>query len=62
MRAYPGGQLAANLTGGNLKVIRGGSYESANNYATATYRTGWPATGARTYAETGFRCAADVSK
>ena len=60
MRPYPGGTLPANLTGANLKVIRGGSYESANDSATATYRTGWPASGARTYAQTGFRCAADV--
>lgn len=60
-RAYPGGSLPTSLTGSNLKVIRGGSYESANNYATATYRTGWPASGARTYAQTGFRCAADIT-
>lgn len=61
-RAYPGGRLPANLAGGNLKVIRGGSYESTKEYATTTYRTGWPARGARTYAQTGFRCVADIAQ
>jgi formylglycine-generating enzyme required for sulfatase activity len=61
LRAYPGGRLPANLTGGDLKAIRGGSYESTKDFATTTYRTGWPARGAPTYAQTGFRCAADVA-
>ena len=60
-RAHPGGRLPANLPGGDLKVIRGGSYESPKEYATTTYRTGWPARGAKTYAQTGFRCARDIT-
>jgi formylglycine-generating enzyme required for sulfatase activity len=62
LRPYPGGSLPAGLPGGNLKVIRGGSFESTKEFATATYRTGWPASGARTYAATGFRCAADLPR
>jgi serine/threonine protein kinase len=59
-RAYPGGKLPAGTAGGDLKVIRGGSYESSKAYATTTYRTGWPARGAKTYDQTGFRCVKDV--
>jgi len=59
-RPYPGGTLPANQPGGDLKVIRGGSYESTKDYATTTYRTGWPAHGAKTYDQTGFRCVKDV--
>ena len=59
-RAYPQGRLPASLSGGELKVIRGGSYESTRAYATTTYRTGWPARGAKTYDQTGFRCVKDV--
>ena len=61
-RAYPGGRLPANQPSGELKVIRGGSYESTRDYATTTYRAGWPARGAKTYDQTGFRCAQDVAK
>jgi hypothetical protein len=39
------GHLSANLPSGE-QVIRGGSYESRKQYATTTYRTGWPARGA----------------
>jgi serine/threonine protein kinase len=60
-KAYPGGHLPANLPAGELKVIRGGSYESPKDYATTTYRTGWPARGARTYDQTGFRCVKDIT-
>lgn len=55
-RSYPGGQLPSGLPSGELKVIRGGSYESTKEYATATYRGGWPARGASDYSKTGFRC------
>jgi formylglycine-generating enzyme required for sulfatase activity len=61
LRAYAGGRLPPNLPSGTLKVIRGGSYESTKDYATTTYRTGWPARGASTYAQTGFRCVSDVA-
>ena len=59
-RAYPGGRLPASIPSGDLKVIRGGSYESTKDYATTTYRTGWPARRAKTYDQTGFRCVKDV--
>ena len=59
-KPYPGGRLPANLPSGDLKVIRGGSYESTKETATTTYRTGWPARGAKTYDQTGFRCVKDV--
>jgi serine/threonine protein kinase/formylglycine-generating enzyme required for sulfatase activity len=61
-RAYPGGRLPATVPSGDLKVIRGGSYESTKDFATSTYRTGWPATGAKTYDQTGFRCVKDATK
>jgi len=59
-KAYPGRGLPANLPSGELKVIRGGCYESTKDYATTTYRAGWPARGASTYDQTGFRCAKDI--
>lgn len=58
-KPYPGGRVPT-LAGSDLKVIRGGSYESSKAYATTTYRTGWPARGAKTYDQTGFRCVKDV--
>lgn len=60
-RAYPGGQLPASLPAGDLKVIRGGSFESTKEFATTTYRTGWPARGASTYHQTGFRCVKSIN-
>lgn len=59
-RAYPGGRLPGGLPSGELKVIRGGSYESTKETATTTYRTGWPASGAQTYDQTGYRCVKDA--
>jgi formylglycine-generating enzyme required for sulfatase activity len=61
-KAYPGRGLPANLPGGDLRVIRGGCYESTKDYATTTYRAGWPARGASTYEQTGFRCAKDFGQ
>jgi len=52
---YPGGRLA-NPSSGGEKVIRGGSWESAPNYASATYRSGYKGVGDKT----GFRCAMDM--
>jgi formylglycine-generating enzyme required for sulfatase activity len=60
-RPYPGGRIPSNQAGGNRKVIRGGSYESGAEVATATFRFGWLARGDR-YDQTGFRCAKDVSQ
>ena len=62
LRAYPGGSLPTDLPAGELKVIRGGSYESTKDFATTTYRTGWPVRGAKTYDQTGFRCVTDVGQ
>ena len=62
LRPYPGGELPKDLPAGDLKVIRGGSFESEQEYATTTYRAGWPARGAETYNQTGFRCAKDAAK
>ena len=59
-RAYPGGSLPGNLPSGDIKVIRGGSYDSDLNTATTTYRRGYPARGNYDYGKTGFRCVTDV--
>jgi formylglycine-generating enzyme required for sulfatase activity/predicted Ser/Thr protein kinase len=59
-RPYPGRGLPASQPTGELKVIRGGCYESTKDYATTTYRAGWPARGAATYDQTGFRLAKDI--
>ncbi len=71
LKAYPGGKLTPGLEAyQNLKVIRGGSWESKLNQATTTYRRGWPATrndwprgfapDKIDYGAIGFRCAQDV--
>ncbi len=59
-KPYPGRGLPGSQPSGDLRVIRGGCYESTKDYATTTYRAGWPARGASTYDQTGFRCAKDV--
>lgn len=59
-KAYPGGALPPNAPKGDARVIRGGSYESTTEYASVTYRTGWLATGATTYNQTGFRCVKEI--
>jgi len=65
--AYPGGKVDARPGYRNLKVIRGGSYESEPKFATSTYRVGWPASrrdwpnpSQAVYGQTGFRCARDA--
>jgi formylglycine-generating enzyme required for sulfatase activity/predicted Ser/Thr protein kinase len=62
LTAYPGGSLPGQDAGANLRVIRGGTYASKASQATATYRRGWPATGADNYNNTGFRCVEDVKR
>lgn len=52
---YPGGRLSTQTTGGE-KVIRGGSWQTPQDYATATYRSGFEGVGDKT----GFRCAKDM--
>jgi formylglycine-generating enzyme required for sulfatase activity len=58
--AYPGGQLP-NAVPGDLRVIRGGSYTESKDEATTSYRRGYPARGNYDYANTGFRCAKDLT-
>ena len=66
-REYPGGKISIAPGFSNLKIIRGGSFESTPKYATATLRRGWPATRSDwpkkikvDYSQTGFRSAQDV--
>lgn len=59
-KPYPGGRLPNEYVGKkNLKTLRGGNFSTPKEYATTTYRIGWPATGAENYDVTGFRCAKD---
>jgi serine/threonine-protein kinase len=67
--AYPGGKITSPAGYSNLKVIRGGGYDSEPKYATATWRVGWPATrndwpknAPVDYSKTGFRLAQDVNR
>jgi formylglycine-generating enzyme required for sulfatase activity len=59
--AYPGGKLSQQASD-DLRVIRGGSWESDRDSATTTYRFGWPASGGKDYSNTSFRCAMDAKK
>lgn len=66
-KEYPGGTVEALSGFKNLKVIRGGSYQSLAVKTTASLRRGWPASrgdwpGNRKpdYGQTGFRCAQDA--
>lgn len=59
-KAYPGRGLPSAPPSTDLRVIRGGCYESTKDYATTTYRAGWPARNAPTYDQTGFRLAKDL--
>jgi formylglycine-generating enzyme required for sulfatase activity len=69
-KEYPGGAKYNPPEGfKNLKVIRGGSFDSLQKLVTATARRPWPATPqdcppgeARDYAQTGFRLAKDAPK
>ncbi|HEX5704063.1 MAG TPA: bifunctional serine/threonine-protein kinase/formylglycine-generating enzyme family protein [Pyrinomonadaceae bacterium] len=60
-KAYPGRGLPGVAPASDLKVIRGGCYISTKDYATTTYRAGWPARKAPTYDQTGFRLAKDLT-
>jgi formylglycine-generating enzyme required for sulfatase activity len=63
IRSYEGGNIPEDKLSpdvrNRLKVIRGGCYLSDAGSANATYRRGWPASGAD-YMQTGFRCAREV--
>ena len=61
LSAYPGGQLSKPGVG-DMRVIRGGSYTESKDQATTTIRRGYPARGDYDYANTGFRCAKNVSQ
>jgi serine/threonine-protein kinase len=67
--AYPGGKITTPAGYSNLKVIRGGAYDSEPKYATATWRAGhpatrndWPKNTPVDYSKTGFRLAQDVNR
>jgi formylglycine-generating enzyme required for sulfatase activity len=57
---YPNGKLTRRPAG-DLKVIRGGSWQELPEQATTTYRGYLRKTGAADYSATGFRCAKDVT-
>jgi formylglycine-generating enzyme required for sulfatase activity len=59
LTAYPGARIP--LQDHDLRVIRGGSWQSDQTSATTTYRWGWPASGGSDYKNTGFRCVKDAS-
>jgi formylglycine-generating enzyme required for sulfatase activity len=61
--AYPGGRIPPQELSDDktdLRVIRGGSWQSDRSSATTTYRWGWPASGGKDYSNTGFRCVKDA--
>jgi serine/threonine protein kinase/formylglycine-generating enzyme required for sulfatase activity len=68
-KEYPGGKVEPPAKGySNLKVIRGGSYDTVGKDATGTLRVGWPASRkdwprgvAVDYSKTGFRLAQDAN-
>lgn len=59
--AYPGGTLPTQPRGVQ-KILRGGSWQSNREQATATYRYGWPAQGGSDYNNAGFRCAVSAEQ
>ena len=58
--AYPGGRAPASRPG-DFRVIRGGSWSTPKEQATATYR-GYLARGSGDTDKTGFRCAKDAEQ
>jgi formylglycine-generating enzyme required for sulfatase activity len=60
LQAYPGGRLPKQEAG-DLRVIRGGSWQSDRSTATTTYRFGWAPERAKDYNKTSFRCVKDVA-
>lgn len=59
LTAYPGGTLPEESQG-ELKVIRGGSWQEAQDRATTTFRKGLPPQDGE-YANVGFRCVRDLT-
>jgi serine/threonine-protein kinase len=60
LKTYPGGRLPIKPSS-DLRVIRGGSFDSDKDTATTTYRRGYPARGNYDYSKTGFRCVKDLN-
>jgi formylglycine-generating enzyme required for sulfatase activity len=58
--AYPGGTTLVSKPG-DFRVIRGGSWSTAKEQATTTYR-GYLARDSRDTDKTGFRCVLDVAR
>lgn len=58
LQAYPGGRLPVQDRQ-DLRVIRGGNWQSARGAATTTYRGAWPAINAD-YSTCGFRLVKDI--
>jgi len=58
---YSGGRITVTNPGVDMRVIRGGNFQSDKNSASTTYRRGYPARGNFDRGSTGFRCAKDVS-
>jgi formylglycine-generating enzyme required for sulfatase activity len=58
LQAYPGGRLPVQNRQ-DLRVIRGGNWQSARGAATTTYRGAWPAINAD-YSTCGFRLVKDI--
>jgi formylglycine-generating enzyme required for sulfatase activity/serine/threonine protein kinase len=68
-KEYPGGKVNPPAGYRNLKVMRGGTYDSPPKFATATLRrpypgtrNDWPDGATPDYVKTGFRLAQDVKK
>ena len=57
--AYPNGKLSEKPSG-ELKIVRGGSWQEPTNQITTTYRGYLLASGAGDYSATGFRCVSEV--
>jgi len=58
LKPYPGGKLSQK-PGSDIKVLRGGNYETKRENATTTYRYPYHARGEVSYATSGFRCVKD---
>ncbi|MDQ3742818.1 MAG: SUMF1/EgtB/PvdO family nonheme iron enzyme [Acidobacteriota bacterium] len=56
LRPYPPKNRLPVKVPKDVRVIRGGSFDSDRNQATTTYRGGWRASAERDYSEIGFRC------
>ena len=57
--AYPNGKLREKPPG-EIKIVRGGSWQEPTNQITTTYRGYLLASGAGDYSATGFRCVTEV--